>query len=136
MAIVENRPPADVMGRVPLHYAALFGDLRGAESLIAAGADVHVVDHDGQTPLHYAAQGNAATVAELLLNHGAVVDAADHDGNTPLWNAAMRTRGEGPVVSLLLAHGGDPLHVNDQGRTPSELTKALGGGEITRHVSA
>ena len=136
MAIVENRPPADVMGRVPLHYAALFGDLQGAESLIAAGADVHVMDHDGQTPLHYAAQGNAATVAELLLEHGADVDVPDHDGNTPLWNAALRTRGEGAVVSLLLAHGADPLHLNGSGRTPAELTRALGGGEITRHVSA
>ena len=27
MALVEDRPPADLMGRVPLHYAALFGDL-------------------------------------------------------------------------------------------------------------
>ena len=136
MAIVDNRPPADVMGRVPLHYAALFGDLHGAEALIGGGADVHVMDHDGQTPLHYAAQGNAVNVAELLLEHGALVDATDHDGNTPLWNAAMRTRGEGAVVSLLLARGADPLHANDQGRTPAELTLALGGGEISRHISA
>ncbi len=104
--------------------------------MIASGADVHVRDRDGQTPLHYAAQGNAATVAELLMSHGAAVDAPDHDGNTPLWNAAMRTRGEGIVVTLLLSHGADALHANDQGRTPAELTRALGGGEITRHLSA
>ena len=83
------------MGRVPLHYAALFGDLRHAEQLVADGIDVSIADHDGQTPLHYAAQGNAATVAQILLTHGAPVDAVDHDGNTPLWNATMRTRGNG-----------------------------------------
>ncbi len=127
MAIIEDRPPADVMGRVPLHYAALFGDLHRAESLLSQGTDVHVQDHDGQTPLHYAAQGNAASVAAVLLSHGAVVDSRDHDGNTPLWNAAMRTRGQGPVVALLLEHGADPLLANDQGRTPDELAQALGG---------
>ena len=34
MALVENRPPADVSGRVPLHYAALFGDLHRAQDLV------------------------------------------------------------------------------------------------------
>ncbi len=131
MAIVEDRPPTDVMGRVPLHYAALFGDLRHAEQLVADGIDVSIADHDGQTPLHYAAQGNAATVAQLLLTHGAPVDAVDHDGNTPLWNATMRTRGTGEVVRLLLEHGADPHHTNDQGRTPSDLAVALGGVTLT-----
>ena len=39
MALVEDRPPADLMGRVPLHYAALFGDLARAQELIGDGAD-------------------------------------------------------------------------------------------------
>ena len=34
MALVEDRPPADVSGRVPLHYAALFGDLHRARDLV------------------------------------------------------------------------------------------------------
>jgi ankyrin repeat protein len=130
MALVEDRPPADLMGRVPLHYAALFGDLHRAEELIAEGADIQIGDHDGQTPLHYAAQGGSVSVAELLLTHGAHVDAEDVDGNTPLWNATLRTRGDGPIVQLLMGRGADPHHANHEGRTAVQLSIALGGADL------
>ena len=113
------------MGRVPLHYAALFGDLARARSVLEGGADVHAVDRYGQSALHYAAQGCSTSVAELLLSYGALVDATDQFGNTPLWTAMVRTRGGGPVVDLLLARGADPEHVNVDGRTPAELARAL-----------
>ncbi|MDH4113432.1 MAG: ankyrin repeat domain-containing protein [Actinomycetota bacterium] len=130
MALVENRPPADVSGRVPLHYAALFGDLHRARELIEGGSDVGIGDHDGLTPLHYAAQGCSVAVANLLLANGADIDAEDVDGNTPLWSATLRTRGEGPIVILLLGAGADPHHENREGRTPAKLAKALGGVEM------
>jgi ankyrin repeat protein len=130
MALVEDRPPADLMGRVPLHYAALFGDFSRAEELIAAGADISVNDHDGQTPLHYAAQGCSVAVAQLLLARGAEIDTEDVDGNTPLWNATIRTRGDGPIVQLLLGRGADPHHQNREGRSPVQLSEALGGLEL------
>jgi uncharacterized protein len=135
MALVEDRPPADLMGRVPLHYAALFGDLSTAEDLVAQGADVRIGDHDGQTPLHYAAQGCSVSVAELLLASGAEIDSEDVDGNTPLWNATLRTRGDGPIVQLLIARGADPRHQNHEGRSPAELAKALGGAELDLHAT-
>ena len=130
MALVEDRPPADVSGRVPLHYAALFGDLHRAAELVGSGADIGIGDLDAQTPLHYAAQGCSVAVAELLLSEGAFVDAEDVDGNTPLWCAILRTRGEGPIVQLLLGHGADPHHENREGRTPMKLAKALGGADM------
>lgn len=130
MALVEDRPPADVSGRVPLHYAALFGDLHRAEELVEAGADIAVGDHDGQTPLHYAAQGCSVAVADLLVTRGADVDAEDVDGNTPLWCATLRTRGEGPIVRFLIGRGADPHHVNLEGRSPTQLAKALGGADM------
>ena len=131
MALVENRPPADVSGRVPLHYAALFGDVHRARELMDHGADVRIGDHDGQTPLHYAAQGCSVAVAELLLAGGADVDAEDAGGNTALWCATLRTRGEGAIVRLLLGHGADPHHENHEGRTPVKLAKALGGVDMS-----
>jgi ankyrin repeat protein len=131
MALVEDRPPADVSGRVPLHYAALFGDLHRVKELVERGTDVGIGDHDGQTPLHYAAQGCSVAVAELLLSHGAAVDAEDVDGNTALWCATLRTRGEGPIVQLLIGHGADPHHENHEGRTPTTLAKALGGADLS-----
>jgi uncharacterized protein len=136
MALVEDRPPADVSGRVPLHYAALFGDLHRARQLVEAGADIAVGDLDGQTPLHYAAQGCSVAVAELLLSKGAHVDEEDVDGNTPLWCATLRTRGEGPIVLLLLSHGADPHHANHDGRTPVSLAKALGGADLSLRTAS
>jgi ankyrin repeat protein len=130
MALVEDRPPADVSGRVPLHYAALFGDLHRAHHIVSTGGDLTIGDHDGQTPLHYAAQGCSVAVAELLLSSGAEVDVEDVDGNTPLWCATLRTRGEGPIVQLLIGHGADPHHENHEGRTPSQLARALGGADM------
>jgi ankyrin repeat protein len=130
MALVDDRPPADVSGRVPLHYAALFGDLHRAKDLVHAGIDVRIEDHDGQSPLHYAAQGCSVAVAELLLANGAPIDAEDAAGNTPLWCATLRTRGEGPIVQLLLGHGADPHHRNHDGRTPLQLARALGGADL------
>lgn len=136
MALVDDRPPADVSGRVPLHYAALFGDLHRARELVDAGTDVGVVDHDGQSPLHYAAQGCSVAVAELLLARGVDIDLEDVDGNTPLWCATLRTRGEGPIVQLLLAHGADPHHVNREGRSPVHLAKALGGVHLSLRTAS
>lgn len=126
MDLLEGRPPADLMGRVPLHYAALFGDLAGAQRALDDRVDVNIEDLDGQTPLHYAAQGCAIHVAELLLDRGATVDPADHDGNTPLWCATMRTRGDGDVVRLLLARGADAHRDNAAGRSPASLAAAFG----------
>ena len=131
MALVEDRPPADVSGRVPLHYAALFGDLHRAQELVDSGADIGTIDHDGQTPLHYAAQGCSVAVAELLLSKDVAIDPQDVDGNTPLWCATLRTRGEGPIIQLLLAYGADPHHENREGRSPVKLAKALGGVDMS-----
>lgn len=126
MDLLEGRPPADLMGRVPLHYAALFGDLAGARKLLDEGVDADIRDQDGQSPLHYAAQGGAVAVAALLLEHGALVDAVDGGSNTPLWCATLRSRGDGDVVRLLLERGADPHHANDAGKSPADLAAAFG----------
>ena len=69
-------------------------------------------------------------MAALLLSKGVEVDAEDVDGNTALWYATLRTRGEGPIVQLLLGHGADPHHENHEGRSPARLAKALGGVDM------
>ena len=124
MALVEDRPPADLMGRVPLHYAALFGDLHRRRGSGRRRVPTSIGrTTDGQTALHYAAQGCSVAVAELLLANGAQVDAEDLDGNTPLWNATLRTRGDGAVVQLLIGRGADPHHANHDGRTPMQSSR-------------
>jgi len=110
-----------------VEHDCVIGDFVTFAPRVACNGNVHIGDHDGQTPLHYAAQGCSISVAELLLANGAQVDAEDVDGNTPLWNATLRTRGDGPIVQLLIGRGADPRHRNHEDRTPAELAKALGG---------
>lgn len=95
-------------GSTPLHYASWKGHVAVAETLLAAGADIHAQNrngHWGTTPLHAAAHGNQRAVAELLLAHGADVNAHDPDGHTPL--DETRVHNATAVAKILRAHGAD-----------------------------
>ena len=67
-------------GRSPLHAAALNGAGRAAETLLEAGALVHVRDALGHTPLYYAARQGSEEVVELLVRAGANLGGADVEG--------------------------------------------------------
>jgi ankyrin repeat protein len=45
-------------GGAPLHYAVRAGNIPMVEALVAAGADINIVDKDGLTPLDHAMQRN------------------------------------------------------------------------------
>ena len=55
----------------PLHWAAHYGFLEVAETLLKAGAYSNIQDLLGFTPLTTAAQFNKIKAMELLLSHGA-----------------------------------------------------------------
>jgi hypothetical protein len=64
---------SDVMGRSPLHSAALAGNAGALQVLLAAGANVASQDWRGWTPLHVAANhGHTACVDVLLSFAGAL----------------------------------------------------------------
>ncbi|POM68699.1 LOW QUALITY PROTEIN: Hypothetical protein PHPALM_15110 [Phytophthora palmivora] len=97
--------------QLPLHRAAMFGNIRAVELLLEDGADPSVRDANGWTPLHYCA--NAATVnhlaiAQLLVDSpkGVDVNSKSLKGRSPL-HIAVRTR------NPRIPHNGDDLYATE-----------------------
>lgn len=89
--------------------------LRDARLLIAAGAEVNVIDGAGQSALHYACDAGAADMVTLLVLAGADTGVSDGNGNTPLHLAVAG--GRDSIVRTLLENGADPRPVNSLGFT-------------------
>ncbi|ENH71719.1 Ankyrin-1 [Fusarium oxysporum f. sp. cubense race 1] len=80
---------ADVLGRVPLHYAVMTGDVELVEVVLERseriGISIDAKDDDGWTPLLWAARA------------------------ARIWNRQLETEfSSSSVISLLLKHGADP----------------------------
>ena len=74
-------------GFTPLLFAAREGRVDAAKALIAAGADVSVIDPDRQSALVIALINGHFDVANLLIDKGADVNTPDKVGRTALWAA-------------------------------------------------
>ncbi|KAK7991270.1 hypothetical protein PG988_000064 [Apiospora saccharicola] len=78
------------MGRLPLHLAALHGEMERVEILLDAGEDAAATDKTGRTALHWAAQARNVNVAELIMTKAGPdgINQQDGHGWTPLCWAA------------------------------------------------
>ncbi len=101
---------ANVNQRGPLPYTPLMiaagrGSVQLVDMLLAAGADVHVVDSTlGASALHKAAQSGVVDVARLLLARGAFLDLQSATvGHTPLIDAVWSKKPA--MVKFLLEQG-------------------------------
>lgn len=88
-------PGVDEYGRIPLHYAALDGDMDALVRLLEAGSSVDAQDDDGWTALHFAGQDGHSRIVQELLKRGANSNLVNSHGNGPLWVALMNAKGEG-----------------------------------------
>jgi ankyrin repeat protein len=118
-------------GWTPLHLAAAFGSPQAVATLLAVGASVDEVSRNPQQnrPLHAAlALGKNVDTVRLLLEHGAQANATQAGGFTPIFSGAIANRHD--LAEILLAHGAEPRHKNDQGKTPAEFARERGHAEL------
>ena len=88
-----------------LSEAASKGHVAAVELLVAANAQLNLVDNGNCTALNAAAGDGYLDVVRVLLNAGAQVDLAGYEGTTPLYWAARH--GHLDVVRALLNAGAD-----------------------------
>ncbi len=81
-------------GEMPLHLAALSGQVSAIEALTRLGASVNaVMQGNCMTPLHFAATFHRVGAIEALVAFGASLEALDSYGRTPL-NCASNCSGD------------------------------------------
>jgi ankyrin repeat protein len=125
----ETNPRETKEGLIPLHDAAMRGNIETVRILVQHNADIKAKNFVGKTPLHYASERGHLDVVRLLLGSGADVNARMNDGSTPLHRASCRDdrllwviqEGKVAVACLLLEHGADIRAVDDRGRTVFEV---------------
>ena len=78
--------------------------------MIAAGADVNIVNHKHSTPLHFYCYSNHdIQILRLLINAQANLTIPDERGLTPL--LVCCTSGRNDLINVLVEHG---VSVNDK----------------------
>jgi len=85
---------ADSEGRTALHFACGYGEVKCAEALLDAKADVNATDKNANTALHYAAGYGKVEIVSLLVSSGASVVLKNGDGKTPIDVARLNEQEE------------------------------------------
>lgn len=125
-----NATRVDVYGRIPLHYACMYGHVAMVVTLLESGpGTTDSLDHDNFTPLIHAIVHHCFACADRLLAFGARLDPGSESDHVPL-NLACQY-GAVDIANLLLekqarilpdAEGLFPQHlVARSGQSPNML---------------
>lgn len=103
------------VGRNALYFAASGGQVKVIEWLVVSqGLDVNHRNIFGEGVLHGAVTEGGNNALRWMLEHGATANIGDNFGVSPLQRAARIST---EMVDLLLSHGADINHVDDDGLT-------------------
>ena len=114
-----------VYGTTPLGWAANFGNVVVAATLLDLGADINFRHHRGDTPLSVALFRGSDKVVELLLQRGADYTVLDSNGDSILHLTAKH--GGCGLLDILMAaklQGIDPHSQNREGKTAIKLAQS------------
>lgn len=67
---INSVASTSICGDMPIHVAAIWGDVEMMKTLIAAGAAINARGEQDMTPLHYAIEHGHADCARLLIASG------------------------------------------------------------------
>lgn len=123
-------------GKYAIHYACYGGSVEALRCLEKHGASMGIDDMGGNNALHYATQGNQTEVLKYLLEHPLattffgkdVANSQNQNYWTPLHVAAQYNCPE--AAETLIHYGASLRHENSWGRTPVDVAKEMGHGEI------
>lgn len=100
---------------LPIHTAAIHGQVEIARTLLEAGAEVDAADADNSTPLHDATIMRHPEMVMFLLEQGADVNRRDYNAGYALSFAA--SGGDPAIVQMILDAGADLYHRGANGFT-------------------
>jgi len=120
-AATELTPAQQEKLNKDLMVCAKTWDVKRAEELISAGAQVNISGTNVKTALHFAAITGDDAMVRLLLDNGATIDATESSGFSAAHYAAQM--GHDDVTSTLIARHADITATNKKGKTPLDIAK-------------
>lgn len=115
----------DALGRTPLHWVALRGDLPKVEILLKWTAQPNVMDNEARTPLHEAAFMGTTECVLALLEARADVNAKDFYGTTALHCVLERGDAQEEMIDSLVRFGGDVNAKDNYGSFPMHMGTSI-----------
>jgi len=88
-------------GNIPLHIAAVRGDLRAIEALVVAGSNLDARGEHGYTPLHEAVEQGHVEAVKILIGAGSSLTILNDDGLTAA--ALARELGDRSISDLFVS---------------------------------
>jgi ankyrin repeat protein/L-ascorbate metabolism protein UlaG (beta-lactamase superfamily) len=122
--LVRAPDEEDRFASLPMHLAAIQGNVEITRLLLEAGADVDCGDSDESTPLDVAALNRKKDLVEFLISRGADVNRRDKNGAYSLSFAA--SGGDTAIVRVILAAGADLNYRSAEGTTLLHMAASRG----------